>query len=189
MHDLFVSESGLDRRRKKLPKRLKPLISDVSYIQAAYQPLGSYGKAIAVRQGQKGPLSFQDWRVSLIAYDISIGYFEIWQYQKLKAVPSAFLLHKAYLHVYLPSPSGVDQELLFLHCDPQEPKESFHYRYKIAPHLHFKIAPRPWNDAHVPLFDGRQEEILQSLEDLDEAIDRAIDFIADEFLPLLKTKD
>jgi len=189
MYDLFLSEAALERRRKRLPRRLKPLITNVSYVQAAYQPLGSYGKAIAVLQGQKGPLSYRDWRVSLIASDVSIGYFEIWQYSRAVGSSVCFLLQKAYLHVYLPRPSGIDQVLLFLHCDPQEPKESLHYRYKIAPHLHFEIAPRPWNDAHVPLCDGRQDEVLQSLEDLDEAIARAIDFIAEEFLPLLKTSD
>jgi hypothetical protein len=100
---------------------------------------------------------------------------------------ACFVLQKAYLHIYLPKPSGVDQKLLLVHCDPQESKDSIHYRYKIAPHLHFEMAPCPWNETHIPLCDGWQETILQSLDNLDKAIARAIEFIADELLPLSRT--
>lgn len=187
MRALFISEADLEKRRRNLPLRLKPLTADVSYIQAASQTLGPYGRAIGVHQGQKGPLSYREWRVSLITSVVSVGYFEIWQYSKGLRNPVCYLLQKAYLHIYLPSPSGVDQELLFLHCDPQEPQDTPHYRYKVGPHLHFEIAGPPWKDAHIPLCDGWQEEVLQGLDDLDKAIARGVDFIADQFIPLVQT--
>jgi len=186
MHDLFLSEADLEQRRQNLPFRLKPLTPDPSYIQAAYQPVGRYGRAIALRQGQKGPLSYRDWRVSLTPSDVSIAYFEIWQYATGLRHPICYLLHKAYFHLYLPQPTGVEKELLFLHCDPQETNVSPHYRYKVGPHFHFEVAGSPWKNAHIPLCDGWQEQVLQGLDELDQAIARAIDFIADQFLPLIE---
>ncbi len=186
MHKLFLSEADLESRRRELPRILRPLISDVSYIQAAYQLIGQYGKAIALRQGQTGSLSYDHWRVSLIRFDVSMAYFEIWQYLSGQHRTSCYLLHKAYFHLYLPQPTGVEKELLFLHCDPQEPNDSPHYRYKVGPHLHFEVAGAPWKNAHIPLCDGWQEQILQDIDKLDQAITKAIDFIADQFLPLIE---
>ncbi len=195
MHNLFVSEADLEKRRKKLPQRLSALSKDVSYMQAAYQTLG-LKKAIGVHRGQRPSSSYREWRVSLMDLNISMGYFEIWQHvNSLSSMsgkrnrsqrPALYLLQKVNFHIYLPDPSGSDKELLFVHCDPQEPDDSPHQRYKIAPHLHFEVAGSPWNDAHIPLCDGWQSTVLKSLKELDEAIVRAVEFVAQQFAPLVK---
>jgi len=186
MHNLFLSEGDLNRRRLNLPARFKCLTPDPSYIQAAFRPVGRYTKAIAIHQGQRMPLPYEQWRVTLMTLNVSVGYFEIWQYSSHPGTPPHYLLQRAYLHIYLRGGLGGEQDLLFLHCDPQEPEDSLHYRYKVAPHLHLEIAGAPWKDAHVPLCDGWQKEVLRSLDDLDKAIARGIQFIADQFLPLIQ---
>jgi hypothetical protein len=98
-----------------------------------------------------------------------------------------YLLQKAYLHIYRATSPDLEQELLFLHCDPDEPTTAPHYRYKVAPLVHFEVAGDPWRRVHIPLCDGHQKEVLSSVEALDRAIALAVDFIADEFLPLRNT--
>ena len=198
MDRLAVSEGDLEERRKNLPRQLKRLAPDPSYILASYQTLGSHGRAIVLHQGQK-MLPYNECRVSLLGADLSVAYFEIWQYvgapksQRGKKAMSlggsaCYQLQKAYLHIFSPMPSGDEGKVLFLHCDPQEPPSSEHHRYKVAPHLHFEVAGDPWRDAHVPLCDGWQEQVLQNLDVLDAAIARAVDFIADQVIPLAKRR-
>lgn len=196
MEQLALSEADLEQRRKKLARQLKRLSPDPLYIQASYQTVGLYTRVITLHQGQKGPLPYNRCRIMLGA-ELSVGYFEIWQYvgalkgkrskkSRLLGGSDYYQLERAYLHIFLPMPSGDEKNVLFLHCDPREPQGSAHYRYKVAPHVHFEIAEYPWGDAHVPLCDGCQDQVLQNLETLDAAIARAVDFIADEVIPLAK---
>lgn len=197
MEQLALSEAGLEERRKKLARHLRRLTPSPSYIQASYQALGLYTKAITLHQGQKGALSYDRCRISLRGVELSVAYFEIWQYvgalkrkrgkrSRSQSGSDYFQLERVYLHIFLPTPSGDEKKVLFLHCEPQEPRGSKHFRYKTAPHVHFEIAGDPWRDAHVPLCDGWQDQVLQNLETLDAAIARAVDFIADEVIPLAK---
>jgi hypothetical protein len=199
MNRLAVSESALEEWLKKLPRQLKRLAPDPSYILASYQLLGLHEKAITLHQGQKGGVPYDKCRVSLLGADLSVAYFEIWQYvgalkgqrgkkARLLGRSACYQLQKAYLHIFSPMPSGDEKEVLFLHCDPQEAPDSEHYRYKVAPHLHFEVAGYPWKDAHVPLCDGWQEQVLKNLDVLDAAIARAVDFIADQVVPLAKRR-
>jgi hypothetical protein len=192
---LALSEAELERRRKDLRERLQPLTADYSYIQASYEPLGTNDKAIKLHQGQKGGLRYNQCRINLTGSDLSVCYFEIWQYiavstgqrrGRLGSVgrPPLYQLEKAYLHVYSPKSSGDEEEVLFLHCDPQLPRDSKHHKYKAGPHVHFEVAGDPWSRAHVPLCHGWQKEVLKNMEALDAAIGRAVEFIADELVPL-----
>ena len=197
MNDLSISEADLEERRKKLPRKINRLYSIPSYIQASYQPLGIFGKAIALHQGQKGELSYKDCRVSLPSSYFSISYYKIWKYvgtikgKKRKETKSLsdsvfYRLERAYLHLFKLKSSGDENKVLFLHCDPYEPKNTEHYRYKVAPHVHFEIAGNPWRNAHIPLCDGWQDHVLKNIDTLDSAFSRALDFIADQVMPLVK---
>jgi hypothetical protein len=191
---LIIPEVSLDERRRRLPQRLRRLASDATYMQARYQSVSTHLKALAIHQGQTGDLPYTDWRVSLPAVRLSVGYFEVWRYygrpqQQRHGIrhpngATFYQLEKAYLHLYLPMPEGPEKAIVFLHCDPQEPPENEHHRYKVAPHVHFEVADSPWRAAHVPLCDGWQNQVLADADSLDCAIGRAIDFIADQIIPL-----
>jgi len=197
MDKLAISEAGLEERRKKLPRRLKRLVPHPSYVQASYRPLGLSVRAIALHQGQRAGLPYEEYRISLVGVRLSVAYYEIWQYvgalggkrrRKSNSLNGSdyYLLKKAYLHIFAPEPSGQEVKVLFFHCDPQEPRGSKHFRYKAAPHLHLEIAGDPWRRAHVPLCDGWQHQVLENLDTLDAAIARAVDFIADQVIPLVR---
>ena len=197
MDKLAVSQADLEQRRKKLPRKLKRLVPHPSYIQASYRPLGSYGNAIALHQGQRTGPSYEEYRVSLPGVRLSVAYYEIWRYvgamrgkksRKSRSLSGSdyYQLEKAYLHIFAPKPSGDEERVFFFHCDPQESRESKHYRYKAAPHIHLEIAGEPWRKAHVPLCDGWQRQVLQNLNTLDAAIARTVDFIADQVVPLVR---
>lgn len=197
MEQLALSGAGLEERRKKLARQLKRLVPAPSYIQASSQTLGFHERAITLHKGQKGALSYDKCRISLPGVELSVAYFEIWQYvgamkrkrrKRSRSLSGSdyYQLERAYLHIFFPMPSGDEKKVLFFHCDPQEPRGSKHYRYKAAPHVHFEIAGDPWRDAHVPLCDGWQDQVLENLEAFDVAIARAVDFIADEVIPLAK---
>lgn len=184
MHDLFAFEADIERRRKRLPRRLRSL-TNMAYIQAYSAQVSFDCKVIGLCKGGRPPTSYRDWRVSLTQACVSISYYEAWQRSKRPDSSICFLLQRAYLCVYRTHPSGAEDVLLSLHCDPYEPETSPHHRYKIAPHLHFDIAKDPWRNAHIPLCDGWQDQVLKSLDTLDDAIARAIQFIVKEFIPLV----
>lgn len=153
-------------------------------VRGLTQPLGVIGKAIGVCQGQKGPSRYEQWRVSLSHCPLSFGYYEVWEYRSQVRSRAQYLLQKAYLHIYRPEVSGGEENLLFIHCDPQEATQSKHYKYKASPHLHFEIAGKPWSEAHVPLCNGWQDAVMQDLRQLDAVFARAVECIAEEFIPL-----
>lgn len=197
MDRLAISEAGLEERRKKLPRRLRRLVPQPSYVQAIYHPLGPFISAIALHQGQRAGLSHEEYRISLLGVRLSVAYYEIWRYvgalggkrrRKSNSLIGSdyYRLEKAYLHIFTPKPSGQEEKVLFFHCDPQESRGSKHFRYKASPHLHLEIAGDPWRRAHIPLCDGWQHQVLENLDTLDTAITRVVDFVADQVIPLVR---
>lgn len=186
MRELFLSEAKLEERRKGIAERLRAAIPGLPFISAEFQPVGVYTKVIGVNQGHHRIGSYSNWRVSLVDHPVSIGYFEVWQYKQDQRRRGRYLLLKAYLHVYLAFSPENEKQMIFLHCDPQEQQDSDHFRHKVAPHIHVQIAGSPWSDAHIPLCDGWQDEVLASLDSLDRAFTRGIEFIVNEVCPLAK---
>lgn len=186
MRNIFLSEAKLEERRKGLAQRLKAAIPSLPFINAEFQPVGVYTKVIGVNQGHYRIGSYNNWRVNLREYPVSIGYFEVWRHEKDRRHRVRYLLLSAYFHVYLAHTAEEEREMIFLHCDPQEQQDNEHFRYKVAPHIHIEIAGDPWRRAHIPLCDGWQEEVLASLDSLDKAFTRGIKFIINEICPLTK---
>jgi hypothetical protein len=184
MRELFLTEADLEDRRKNLAGRLKPYMPGAPFIGADFYPVGLYKKAIAIHGGRHKDLPYQNWRVSLSEQQVSVCYYEIWEYQKVKHRGICYVLNRAYLHLYLLHPSENEKDLIFLQCDPQEPEGTEHYRFKVAPHVHFEIAGHPWKIAHIPLCDGCQDKVLQSVDTLDEALKRGMEFIVNQIYPL-----
>ena len=180
MKPLSITEVQLEVRRKNLAQRLKTFMPGVSFLRADFQSLGLYQKVIAIHEGEYKYLPYRNWRVSLRTQNVSLCYYEIWEYRKIKGKGIYYILNKAYLHVFLLHPSQNEKDLIFLQCDPQEPESSEHYRFKVAPHVHFEIAGCPWNRAHIPLCDGWQEKVLENITSLDKALDRSMEFIVNQ---------
>ena len=185
MYTLLVSERDLNERRQRLTSRFVRFAQFIPHMQAIFDNIGTHKKAMSILQGQKGTLTYPNYRVILTKPHISFNYFEIWNLIASHEHKVSFVLEKAYLHFFLPKSPTKEEKLIFIHCDPQEEQESKHYRYKVAPHIHFEIAKDPWNGIHVPLCDGWQEKVLSNLEELDNAICRAVDFIVDQVFPAL----
>lgn len=185
MANIEISEEELKDRGKSLCSRLKRCLPDKPFIFSALQSININTVALAIYQGQKRDLSYKNWRINIGCFKIAISYYEIWQRQRSNR-RYCYLLNKAYLHVYLPHPTENEKDLIHLHCDPQEPEDSEHYRFKVAPHLHFEIAGDPWKNAHIPLCDGWQQMVLENISSLDDAIVRAIDFLVYQICPLTR---
>ncbi len=184
MKPLFISEAKLDDRRKKLPERFKRYLPDAPYFTASFQDVGQYTKIIGIHQGNNREVYYKSWRVSLSSKQMALGYYEVWEYVKQKGMPAKYLLNKVNLHVYLPHPAGDEKPLVYLHCEPQESETSEHFKYKVGPHTHFEISGDPWNKVHVPLCDGRQDDVLRSVKSLDEAFERGVQFVVEELCPI-----
>jgi hypothetical protein len=189
MRALFISESKLEERRKNLAARLRSCMPEAPFFMADFQQQGMYKKVIGIHGGQSRGLPYRSWRVSLSKHQVSLAYYEVWELRKEKSRGITYLLEKAYLHLYLPYPSGGEKDLIFVQCDPQESEDSTHYRFKIAPHAHFEIAGDPWKNAHVPLCDGWQDEVLENISALDKALTRAMEFLVEQIYPITSKID
>jgi hypothetical protein len=173
-----ISESDLDKRRKALPKRFRPLTK--AYIGGVSDCFGLATRAIGICGGQKGALRYNQWRIGLVPRKASLGYFEIWQAKS----GLGFFLKKINLNLYLLK-NIKEEELILVHCSPEHLTDVKLERYKTPPHLHFAISEDPWPKVHIPLCDGFQKNVLSSLEELDHAFYRIIDFVSDQVFPFL----
>ena len=194
--NLCLTEKDLIDRIKNIPSRLQ-ILTGPEWIQAKSRPIQDHLKAIGVNQGKTSGY-YRDWRVATNKTDIKVSYYEIWNYKNRKCLEDIFgkrdprskegglyFLIKAYLHLYrVSSPGREEDNFIFLHCDPQESGDSTSNKYKIIPHLHIGGTSDPWKNAHIALCHGWQNEVLKSINDLDQAISNAIELIAEELFPL-----
>lgn len=190
MRPLLASERELDERREALPRRIGAIIPDVPWIRGFFQQLGPHTKILALSQGSPD-MPYSAWRVSSTRSGVSVAYYETWRYvhscraPRTRRAPSArrrpaFVLTKAYLHLYRLVAPGEEDKVVFLHCDPQDEG-----RFKMVPHLHLHVGGSPWDAVHIALCDGWQDQVLHDIHALDAAMNRAVELLAAEFLPLI----
>jgi hypothetical protein len=121
---------------------------------------------------------YKDWRFKTIDTSFKASYFEIWN----KDSKDKFILHLAYLTIYKGSREN-EEEVLALHCDPNEPKASKIHKYKSGPHIHIKHSKEEkFSKAHISLNIGELEKVLNSLTEMETALKNAILMIKDEFI-------
>lgn len=147
----------------------------------AWQPKvirGDY--IIGTHDGSPPQSDYREWRFSTVAPKIRAMYFERWRSTDRKL----WHLDRAYLNLFkLNEIMHSEEELLCLHCDPNEPEGAPHASYKIGPHLHVKGgAPKPFPSAHIALNIGYIESVLHSMESLTEALEWAILMLKEEIL-------
>ena len=188
---LVINMSQLEERASDLPKRLSKLVPHSKWLGTQRLRLPPATVILAVHEGVETTTDYGGLRVMSQTPRLAINYSETWQYvgrRRLGDIPGlreAYILKKAYLHTYLAFSPDEEQQFVFIHCDPQRAPGTDHHRYMVGPHMHLKIAESPWDRAHIALCDGWTSTVLDSLMALDEAIVRAVDLIADEFVPLL----
>ena len=96
----------------------------------------------------------------------------------------AFCLNRAYLHLYLRRDEIAENQILALHCDPNEPSSQKHYLYKAGPHVHMSAAADPLHRAHIALNTSNLKDVLRSVADLTTALRTAITMVDDQVLSL-----
>jgi hypothetical protein len=107
-------------------------------------------------------------------------YFERWRITLLR---DAAFLDRAYLSLYRKGLDiDVEDEVLALHCDPNEPDGAEHAVYKQGPHLHLMKAEFPGPDAHIALNLCDLHEVLHSVESFTKAFHSAVVMIRDQIL-------
>jgi hypothetical protein len=107
-------------------------------------------------------------------------YFELWRL----TTPDQACLDKAYLSLFRSVREHIDQEqeLMALHCDPNEPDHAEHAVYKQGPHLHLCTSEIPGRHAHIALNRCHLDEVLRSAGTFTEAFRLALVMIREQVL-------
>ncbi len=121
-------------------------------------------------------LNYTQTRFQTICEHFNASYSEVWK--QIPGSNEAFL-EKAYLHVYNTTDEyaatiNENGEFIFLHCDPNIPKDEDHYRVKVGPHLHFEFAQHPLRRSHWALNLSNLDHVLHSRDNLNVAFQDAI---------------
>lgn len=181
MPTIQISVEQLTKRINSIPKLLKPLT------EPAIRPACSFysGKAgmgiriIGAHQGVSPESNYRDWRFSTFVSDYHCMYYELWKSDNGRD----FYLINMYLSLFqIDRTKHISHELLALHCDPEEPDNSTHAKYKKGPHIHIKAAESPILDAHIALTCGYLESILSSFDSLTQAMGWAIVMLKEQIL-------
>ena len=186
MPTITLNAEEFSQRGQSISNLLRP-ISRVSS-GPAYQIKQSLSEAIiGTHDGSPSISGYRDWRFSTGHSGISAMYFEIWVPEDAHA--ELWYLHNAYLTIFRrPYPRAEENELLSLHCDPEEldVEDDSKGIYKRGPHLHIKAADEPIPKAHLALARGHLSQVLSSSAQLTEALDWSIQMIKDEILDRIR---
>jgi hypothetical protein len=146
---------------------------------------------IAVHSGSRPDTLPREWRFTTPIRKIRGSYWERWAPSSEKR--TRYYLEQAYLQLYRRDAVEDDEhELLALHCDPNEPDDSgeiTHAIYKRGPHIHVMTAQQPLPHSHFALNMGHLSDVLDSVENLSDAISLAITMIRDQVLDIFEQHD
>jgi hypothetical protein len=180
MPTIQISEEQLRKRISRIPKLLKPL-TKTSIRPACGFYHGMAGTDTRIIGANQGNLSdhYRNWRFSTFVSDYRCMYFEFWKSDNGRD----FYLVNMSLSIFRIDRARHDEsELLALHCDPEEPDNSKHAKYKRGPHIHVKAAESPIPRAHITLTCGYLESILSSYDSLLKAMEWAIVMLKEQIL-------
>lgn len=126
------------------------------------------------------------WRFTTRIAGIRASYHEIWLPTDFRQ--KSFFLDRAYLHLFIRRDERIEEEILALHCDPNEPASSKHYRYKAGPHIHMTTAEDPLPHTHIALNASDFDRVLRSVADLMASLEVAISMVNDQVLGLYESR-
>ena len=131
--------------------------------------------------------SRRDWRFSTFSPHISGGYLERWMPTDERGV--TYYLDRSYLHLYRKRESeNAEEELLGLHCDPNEPSDIGVYNhaiYKRGPHIHIQTRHSDFHRSHIALNLMQLDLVLGSVDAITDAMRSGIKMLRDQVLDLM----
>ncbi len=181
MPTIQISEKNLIERINNIPNLLKPLTKRTIRPACRFYSgmAGSGIKIIGAHQGDSPDRNYRDWRFSTFVSEYRCMYYELWKSDNGRD----FYLVNMYLSLFrIDRINHSEIELLALHCDPEEPDDNRHAKYKKGPHIHIKAAESPIPDAHIALTCGYLENILSSFNSLTKAMGWAIVMLKEQIL-------
>jgi hypothetical protein len=174
----------LQGRAENVKRMLRPLIDKQNPLAVEIverQPV----LTMAALSGRRLLSHYSDWRFNTYVRGIRAGYYERWS--PTDNTRRRYYFVRGYLHVFRTLGAfrdATEEQVLALHCDPNEPRGEPHARYKQGPHLHISAAGSPINESHLALNHSHLDEVLSSFESLCAAWDDSIKLVRDEILAL-----
>jgi len=188
---ILLGSEELRNRHKSVKPLLKPLALDYAKLNVSPIACGTTEHIVAAKDNVSKPNArYDEMRFRTIG-KLHAMYYERWY----KVSEKLFYLDRAYLHFYMFEPSIADyKELALLHCDPNEPNDAAHAKYKQSLHLHIECSDNScyphchiWPHAHIALNSGYLSHVLKDVDSLTLAIKEAICMLKEEVLdPLSK---
>jgi hypothetical protein len=187
---ILITPTEYWNRIEIIKKLLEPLAVDRSLFVS-----GESGYVLAARDRSSKPgARYDEMRFRTKANNLIAMYHERWL-QGFKGREEFFYLDRAYLHFYLIESSSVDEkEFVLLHCDPNEPDNAAHAKYKQSLHLHIECSDSScyphchvWPHAHIALNTGYLDHVLKDVKSLTKAIEEAVCMLREEVLEPLSS--
>lgn len=173
---IIVEENALKGRLNEVRKLLSPMSKSVNAQRDKFNTNEFILGAVSQNMSSSGPT--KDWRFKTKTDGFYANYTEKWI--RLQGASEWNLVY-SYLTLYNgPLVSG--KEVLALHCDPNEPKNSKFYKYKCGPHMHIHHTDDIVKSAHIALNLSNYEIVVNDILQLNKAFADAISMVASEFL-------
>jgi hypothetical protein len=175
-----IEASKLDKRGQEITKLLGPIVPNGQRLACWKRLLDRQVVLSAYLGPQPTSAELDRWRFTTKIPNIRASYHEIWLQTDFRQVD--FYLERAYLHLYLRSDHNNEDEILALHCDPNEARSERHFLYKAGPHVHMMTAKNPLQHSHIALNNSNLTEVLSSVPNLTAALKTAIAMVDDQVL-------
>jgi hypothetical protein len=177
-------------RPKTIRKFLQPLVPDTSKFSVQPKSCNSTEYIVAAADNHNPSSRYDQMRFKTQVQNLRAMYYERWN-KFYQGKEEFFYLDRAYLHFYFidTSPKPEEKEFVLLHCDPNEPDDANHAKYKQSLHLHIECSERScyphcdiWPHAHIALNTGYLDHVLQDVNSLTKAIEEAVWMLKEEVL-------
>jgi hypothetical protein len=175
-----IEASKLDKRGQEITKLLGPIVPKGQRLACRKRVLNRQVVLSAYLGSQPTEAEPDLWRFTTRISRIRASYHERWLQTDFRQ--EAFYLERAYLHLYLRSGLNKEDEILALHCDPNEAQSERHFLYKAGPHVHMSTAMNPLQHSHLALNNSNLTEVLSSVPNLTAALKTAIAMVDDQVL-------
>ena len=188
MPQLVITRSQLRSPKGfiRIPVLLSSVVRNHSSLKCKQVSSGNNQYVISTYEGSSPPgIDYRSWRFKTTKDKLRASYFEIWRPDDPEQ--SNWYLFRAYLTIFeINQADRTEKELVALHCDPDEPSDAPHAKYKQGPHLHMLSAADPLQHSHIALNSPRylHSNVLASFNDLSEHFDEAIQLVSEQVVGL-----
>ena len=175
-----ISILDIGSRINRVGRLLRPLRPQGRELVAKLVQIPRKRQTVVSVFDRKTEASFRDCYFSTNAKQILAVYFEEWV---MDLDGQTWRLQNVSLQLsWFDSPHSEQQEIVALHCEPREAGNSFQSRLKRGPHIHVTADGNRLSHAHFPLNLCHLNDVMQSFESLEQAIERAIEVLQSEVI-------